>query len=119
MEHREHCIPRGSLIVLLMGLTTNIIAPLAAAQGQSSPSNVARGVADQRPPAAMVRAAAVHARPDLTCKLHAAGRKAEEGLTLVTDDDGYARFYALEVKAGNLDRKQLLACRDESGATST
>jgi hypothetical protein len=115
----KHRVSRGPLTALVMGLTTSLIAPLAAAQGQPARATAARGLPDQRPPGEVASAAAVHAKPGLTCKLHAAGRKAEEGLTLVTDDDGYARFYALKVKAGDPDRKQLLACRDESGATST
>jgi hypothetical protein len=76
-------------------------------------------VAASKPPSTVFVPVSVHAMAGLTCKLYANGHKQAEGITLVTDDDGYARFYAIRVDAHHPYRKQLLACRDARGATST
>jgi hypothetical protein len=58
--------------------------------------------------------ASVYAQPDLECKLYPAGSSSSQGLTVFTDDDGYARFYA--VRAADSDATQQLAldCTDDT-----
>jgi hypothetical protein len=72
-----------------------------------------------REPSTSIARATVHARPGLVCTLHSANQKKESGLSVVTDDDGYARFYALRVPVDNPDRKQLLSCEDAKGRRFT
>ena len=61
--------------------------------------------------------ASIKAAPDLECKLHARGSAPDSGLTVFTDGDGYARFYAVRAKAGV--QSQMLTCTDEAGRTSS
>src|SRR5262249_42262948 len=61
--------------------------------------------------------ASIKAAPDLECKLHAQGSEPSSGLTVFTDGDGYARFYAVRAKIGG--SSQMLTCTDKAGRTSS
>lgn len=108
---------QSGIVAFLTGFAAIPIAALAATNTFVS-GDATQGGSDNRAAAAMV-AVAVHAKPRLTCKLYTAGHPEKAGIELATDDDGYARFYALKVQATSPYRKQLLACRAERGATST
>ena len=61
--------------------------------------------------------ASIKAAPDLQCQLHAQGSAPASGLTVFTDGDGYARFYAVKAKTGG--QSQILTCTNEAGQTSS
>ncbi len=63
--------------------------------------------------------AAIKAAPDLKCKLHLADGAASDGLTVYTDEDGYARFHALKTTAESTARRHMLTCSNEAGQVST
>jgi hypothetical protein len=58
--------------------------------------------------------ALVHAAPNLQCKLYPQGGSAAQGIPVDTDDDGYARFFAVRGAS-----KLTLDCKDSAGKTST
>ena len=53
--------------------------------------------------------ASAMAAPNLECKLHARGSAPDSGITVFTDGDGYARFFAVRSAAA-----QVLTCANES-----
>lgn len=61
--------------------------------------------------------AAVFAKPGLTCKVHPTGDAAKP-VTVYTDSDGYARFYAVRAAAGDAVRELTMDCTDEAGKLS-
>lgn len=63
--------------------------------------------------------ASVHALPGLQCKLYPTGSDASLGLAVFTDDDGYARFHAVRVAAGDAVQSLTMDCTDSEGRFST
>ena len=63
-------------------------------------------------------AASVPAAPGLQCKLFPEGRPTES-VPVATDDDGYARFFAVKPSGQGAVTHLTLDCKDESGKTSS
>ena len=74
---------------------------------------------ENSPSAAKFAPASVKAAPDLKCKLHLANSSASGGVTVYTDEDGYARFHAVKTSAESPDRRHVLTCSNEAGQVST
>jgi hypothetical protein len=70
-------------------------------------------------PAGSYSAAAVHAAPDLQCTLYAAGSNVSTGIPVSTDDDGYARFYAVKPVTGGAVQRLTMDCKDAEGKASS
>jgi len=62
--------------------------------------------------------ASVRALPGLQCRIYAEGSAPSTGLTVFTDDDGYARFHAVRVSAAERVQRLTLACSDSAGKSS-
>jgi len=62
--------------------------------------------------------ASVRALPGLQCRLYPEGSKPSAGLAVFTDDDGYARFYAVRMTATDKVRRLTLDCQDADGRPS-
>ena len=81
------------------------------------------GVTLRRPTPPTVKrnfvAASVHALPGLHCQLYPAGATPSSGVTVFTDDDGFARFHAVRAAAGDAVRQLILSCTDAEGKAST
>ena len=63
--------------------------------------------------------ASIHALPGLQCKLYPAGSAPSAGLSVFTDDDGYARFHAVRAVAGDAVQRLTLDCTDSAGKPSS
>jgi hypothetical protein len=63
--------------------------------------------------------ASVYAGRDLQCKLSAPGSAKSEQLTVFTDDDGYARFYAVRSNEDDKVKSLVLDCNDTTGKASS
>ena len=63
-------------------------------------------------------AASVRALPGLNCKLYPAGAPSSS-VSLLTDDDGYARFYAIKRGVEDAIKSLTLDCADARGNPST
>jgi hypothetical protein len=59
--------------------------------------------------------ASFSALPGLECKLYPAGGTPSKGLTVFTDDDGYARFHAVRATAGDPQQRLALDCTNSAG----
>ncbi len=59
--------------------------------------------------------ASFSALPELQCKLYPEGGTASKGLTVFTDDDGYARFHAVRATASDVVQRLALDCRNSTG----
>jgi hypothetical protein len=64
-------------------------------------------------------AASIHAQPGLQCKLYPVGSAPSAGLSISTDDDGYARFHALRATDGSPAQRVILDCKDANGKESS
>src|SRR5271165_1200080 len=60
-------------------------------------------------------AASVQALPGLECLIYPQGGASSRGLTVFTDDDGYARFHAVRATAGDKVQRLSLDCKDSAG----
>jgi hypothetical protein len=60
--------------------------------------------------------ASVQALPELQCLIYPEGGATSTGLTVFTDDDGYARFHAVRAAAGDKVRRLTLDCKDSNGS---
>jgi hypothetical protein len=63
--------------------------------------------------------ASIHALPGLQCKLHPAGSAPSAGVSVFTDDDGYARFHAVKTTASDAVQILKLDCTDSGGVART
>ena len=59
--------------------------------------------------------ASFSALPELQCKLYPEGSDSSKGLTVFTDDDGYARFHAVRATASDAVQRLALNCTDSAG----
>jgi len=59
--------------------------------------------------------ASVYALPQLQCKLHPTGDRTTKPLNVFTDDDGYARFYAVQATSIDAVHNYTLDCEDSAG----
>jgi hypothetical protein len=84
------------------------------AAGQSATTSHA----NRSPAQSEMTPATVHARARLSCHLSPKGNARSDGIPVYTDDDGYARFYAMKLKTNSELRHQLLSCIDEKGIQS-
>ena len=84
--------PRRSRILPEAGLVLFIAA---AAFGQNGTSSAAPPDRSKLAPKKSYTPASVRALPGLKCSLYPAGAAPSKGLTVFTDDDGYARFHAV------------------------
>jgi len=62
--------------------------------------------------------ASVHALPGLQCNLYPTGSNASAGISVATNDDGYARFHAVRASAGDKVRQMTMDCTDSDGTFS-
>jgi Peptidase A4 family len=62
--------------------------------------------------------ASVRASPGLQCRLHPADAASSTGVTVFTDADGYARFYAVKASSGDPKARFTLDCTNKTGAAS-
>ena len=63
--------------------------------------------------------ASVRALPGLQCRIYPTGSAPSLGLTVFTDDDGYARFHAVRAAAGDAVQRLTLDCTDLAGNFSS
>jgi hypothetical protein len=63
--------------------------------------------------------ASVYAGPDLQCKLSSPETQKDEPLSVVTDHDGYARFFAVRKTSDDKVKTLALNCTDGQGKTSS
>ena len=59
--------------------------------------------------------ASVYVSPGLQCKLYPNGGEPSAGLTVHSDDDGYARFHAVRARSGDMVLQLNLDCTDPAG----
>jgi hypothetical protein len=94
-----------------------LVGPLpATAQVQPSPDAARSPAATQQK---SFLPASIRAQPGLQCRLHPPGAAVTAGVPVYTDDDGYARFHALRMGAGEANRQLTLDCTDGAGARSS
>ena len=62
--------------------------------------------------------ASVLALPDLQCKVYPTGGNASAGISVATNDDGYARFHAVRASAGDKVKQLTMDCTDSAGKFS-
>jgi hypothetical protein len=62
--------------------------------------------------------ASVRALPGLECQLYPEGSVPSKGVTVFTDDDGYARFHAVRAAASDKIQRLALSCKDSEGGSS-
>lgn len=108
----KHAAPVNSALVqanrsLRVGLLGALAAFICIAVFTSAQTPGTRGVKDFAP-------ASVQALPGLKCNLHNIGDTVS--VPLDTDDDGYARFYAVRANTDSDVREMALDCEDSSGA---
>jgi hypothetical protein len=70
-------------------------------------------------PKARFAAASVLASSGLNCKLHPPGSPPSAGVTVLTSDDGYARFYAAKKTVSDAINRLTLDCVDATGKPSS
>src|SRR5580700_6260327 len=58
--------------------------------------------------------ASVQASPELQCLIYPEGGAPSAGLTVFTDDDGYARFHAVRAAQGDKIQRLTLDCKDSA-----
>ncbi len=63
--------------------------------------------------------ASIAASPGLQCKIYPAGGTPSSGITVFTDDDGYARFHAVRAGAGHPVQRLTLDCTNSAGKSSS
>ncbi len=63
--------------------------------------------------------ASIHAAPGLQCKLHPASGAASDSIPVYPDSDGYARFFAVKGKAGEVASQFALDCVDAAGKSGS
>jgi hypothetical protein len=90
-----------------------------AATTEAATSGSEAAVAHPSPAKNSLIRASVYAQPGLLCKLFPESGTPSAGVPVYTDDDGYARFYALRMAAGSPKRRQVLDCADDNGKRST
>jgi len=92
----------------------------ATAFGQKGPSDA---TSPDHPKSAVPKKsytpASVRALPGLKCSIYPAGGEPSKGLTVFTDDDGYARFHAVRAAGGDAVQRLTLDCTDSDGTLST
>jgi hypothetical protein len=64
-------------------------------------------------------AASIPALPGLQCNLHPPGSELSAGVPVFTNDDGYARFYAVKMTASDAVNRLTLDCTDTTGKPSS
>jgi hypothetical protein len=62
--------------------------------------------------------ASVLALPDLQCNVYPTGGNASVGISVATNDDGYARFHAVRASAGDTVKQLTMDCTDSAGKFS-
>lgn len=62
--------------------------------------------------------ASVNALPGLHCNLYPTGRNASAGISVATNDDGYARFHAVRASPGDAVKQLTMDCTDSAGKFS-
>jgi hypothetical protein len=72
-----------------------------------------------RPQKTSYTPASVRALPGLKCSIYPARSEPSKGLTVFTDDDGYARFHAVRAVVGDAVQRLTLDCTDSDGKLST
>src|ERR1017187_7454458 len=110
-------LPWQSRIAAAAGMALLIVATAFA---QNEPSHAASPV--HPIPTALKKSytpASVRALPGLQCRIYPTGSAPSLGLTVCTDDDGYARFHAVRAAAGDTVQRLTLDCTDLAGNFSS
>jgi hypothetical protein len=96
---------------------TSVFFALAsiALNAQTHPGRVPTGHPIPSAPKKSFVPASFSAMPDLQCKLYPEGGTASKGLTVFTDDDGYARFHAVRATANDAVQRLALDCANSAG----
>jgi len=102
----------GTCLTLLMAVTA-----MGQVQDQTQEEFDATALNHPIPSAAKrsYAPASVQASPELQCLIYPEGAEPSTGLTLFTDDDGYARFHAVRAAAGDKVQRLTLDCKDSGG----
>lgn len=61
----------------------------------------------------------VRALPGLQCQVHTAGSAPTQSITVFTNADGYARFYAVRASGDDAARSLTLSCKDSAGKATS
>ena len=92
------------------------LAILMAAAGQGQETAAAHSISSA--PKRSFNPASVRALPGLECQLYPEGSLPSKGVTVFTDDDGYARFHAVRTAASDKIQRLALDCKDSDGRSS-
>jgi len=83
--------------------------------GQTEPRQSAVGHPIPSAPKKRYIPASFAALPELQCQLYPSGGTPSKGLTVYTDEDGYARFHAVRATAQDAVQSLALDCTDSAG----
>jgi hypothetical protein len=116
-RHKKHSLWQGRLAAG----TGLAILMAATAFGQDVEKAKAEAPAHPIPtaPKKIFTPASVYASTGLRCKLYTSGAARPAGLDVYTDDDGYARFYAVRASADDAVKQLNLYCADSAGHSSS
>ena len=107
-------VARISLAVVVGLYLSTLSAISVHAQGVPTPPDPVSTASNKS-----YEAASVLAFPGLHCKLYPTGNAPSSGVEVFTDNDGYARFYAVRAAAGDAVRQLTLDCTDSEGNNSS
>jgi hypothetical protein len=96
----------ASVALALAGITLN---------AQTHPSRMPTVHPIPSAPTKVFVPASFSALPELQCKLYPGGSDASRGLSVFTDDDGYARFHAVRATASDAVQRLALDCTNSAG----
>jgi hypothetical protein len=98
-------------------------SPSSSGGARSAPGTASTGAGGLGSPKRALQkryvAASAHVLPGLQCKLYPMGNSPSEGVTVITDDDGYARFHAVRATVGDAVQRLTLDCVDSTGRPSS
>ncbi len=95
-------IAAGTCFAILMGVAaTGQVQDKDQVQDQAGVDAAALNHPIPSPGETELNLASVQALPGLQCSLYPEGSAPSTGLTVFTDDDGYARFHAVRAAAGD------------------
>jgi hypothetical protein len=110
----KHRVTRFSLAVVVGLYLSTLSAISVPAQGVPTPPDSVSTASKKS-----YEAASVLAFPWLHCKVYPTGSAPSSGVEVFTDNDGYARFYAVRAAAGDAVQQLTLDCTDSEGKTSS
>jgi len=96
-----------------------LLSLAASAFGQAEPSPSAAVHPIPSAPKRSYVPASFSAQPELQCKVYPARGTPSQGITVFTDDDGYARFHAVRADAGDAVQRLAADCTTSAGMSSS